>query len=335
MRIASLEVAALPAEMAAALARVHNAAAAVDAPQIPPVSAHHVRMRLRYGWDGHPTTHLFVALSGTDEVMGYAELEFPVWDNHHTAFLGLETDPNHRGVGVGEDLLGAAMSSVRSAGRTLLVSEAWSGSHREEFWRRHDFSIASRSAQRRLVVADLDHVRLGQLCDESVAASKEYEIVALPMPAPDELVRGLIDLHLAMNDSPLDDLELEDDVWTEARLRGYEDAMASRRIRLHRLLARRLADGALGGHTVVAVEDERPWLGFQEDTAVVRGHRGHRLGLRLKIEMLRRLATLEPQIELIDTWNAESNCHMLAVNDAIGCVVVGRTVEVQRRLTPS
>ena len=157
-------------------------------------------------------------------------------------------------------------------------------------------------------------------------------MVELDVSAPNELIPGLIELHLAMNDAPLDDLELEADVWNEKRLRAYETAMAHRNIRLVRLLARRRSDGVLGGHTVLALEDGRPWIGFQEDTAVVRGHRGYRLGLRLKTAMLRLVRDREPLVERIDTWNAESNSHMIAVNDALGCVVVGRGIEFQKHL---
>ena len=40
--------------------------------------------------------------------------------------------------------------------------------------------------------------------------------------------------------------------------------------------------------------------------------------------MLRRLAELEPALVIIDTWNAESNDHMIAVNERLGCFVVAR-----------
>ena len=40
--------------------------------------------------------------------------------------------------------------------------------------------------------------------------------------------------------------------------------------------------------------------------------------------MMRWLAEQEPQIEAIDTWNAESNDHMIAVNERLGYRVVGR-----------
>jgi GNAT superfamily N-acetyltransferase len=57
----------------------------------------------------------------------------------------------------------------------------------------------------------------------------------------------------------------------------------------------------------------------EEDTTVVASHRGHRLGVRLKTAMLQWLREAEPGLTIIDTWNAVSNIHMIAVNDAIGC----------------
>ncbi len=48
--------------------------------------------------------------------------------------------------------------------------------------------------------------------------------------------------------------------------------------------------------------------------------------------MLKLLASQEPQITRVDTWNAESNDHMLAVNDALGCVIVARGAEYQKKL---
>ena len=41
----------------------------------------------------------------------------------------------------------------------------------------------------------------------------------------------------------------------------------------------------------------------------------------MKIAMLELLATTEPQLERISTWNAQVNKHMIAVNEAIGYAV--------------
>jgi len=136
----------------------------------------------------------------------------------------------------------------------------------------------------------------------------------------------------AINDAPLDDLELEDDVYSVDRLRRYDEAQAALHHRLYRLIARSREDGAPAAHTVVAVDGMRPQHAEQHDTSVRREHRGHRLGLRLKLEQLAWLREEEPQLRAIDTWNQESNSHMVAVNDLIGCSVVGREAEFQRHV---
>ena len=61
-------------------------------------------------------------------------------------------------------------------------------------------------------------------------------------------------------------------------------------------------------------------------------HRGHRLGLLLKLEMLRWLAEEEPQLREIDTWNAESNDHMIGVNELLGYRIMGRVLDFQRSI---
>jgi hypothetical protein len=48
--------------------------------------------------------------------------------------------------------------------------------------------------------------------------------------------------------------------------------------------------------------------------------------------MLVWLAEIEPQLESIDTWNAESNDHMIGVNERLGYRVLGRALQFQRGL---
>ena len=60
---------------------------------------------------------------------------------------------------------------------------------------------------------------------------------------------------------------------------------------------------------------------------MVRAHRGHRLGLLLKAEMNLWLAGAEPQLRTVDTWNAESNDHMIAVNEMLAYRWMARGLE--------
>ena len=82
----------------------------------------------------------------------------------------------------------------------------------------------------------------------------------------------------------------------------------------------------LGGVVTVGrhypLDPGHPQWGFQQLTAVVRAHRGHRLGLLVKTAMLDMLADAEPQLEWIATGNAAENAHMIAVNERLGYEVV-------------
>jgi hypothetical protein len=64
----------------------------------------------------------------------------------------------------------------------------------------------------------------------------------------------------------------------------------------------------------------------------VAAHRGHRLGVLLKTDMNLWLREVQPKLSTIDTWNAESNDHMIAVNDAIGYRIMGRELQFQKSL---
>jgi RimJ/RimL family protein N-acetyltransferase len=167
---------------------------------------------------------------------------------------------------------------------------------------------------------------------EAAPAAADYDLVRLEGRVPAELLPTISELTAAINDAPIDDLDIEDEVFPVERIRNYETSVIDSGHRLYRVLARSRVTGELAGHTVVAVDAETPTLAHQHDTSVVRAHRGHRLGLLLKSEMLRWLDEVEPQVETIDTWNAETNDHMIAVNERLGYRPLGRELSFQRRL---
>ena len=82
----------------------------------------------------------------------------------------------------------------------------------------------------------------------------------------------------------------------------------------------------------LAIEEAEPAWGHQELTAVVRAHRGHRLGLLTKVAMLELLAEREPGLRFVETSNGETNAHMVAINEALG---FGRPRRVTAWLLPT
>jgi RimJ/RimL family protein N-acetyltransferase len=127
-------------------------------------------------------------------------------------------------------------------------------------------------------------------------------------------------------------MDIEYEVATEERLRAFEAAQLAMGRRMYRVVVRHTTSGELVGHTLVCVDAEHLWVGWQLDTSVLAAHRGHRLGLRLKLEMLDWLAEVEPQLRTLDTWNAASNAHMIAVNERTGFRLMGRAAAWQLRL---
>ena len=136
----------------------------------------------------------------------------------------------------------------------------------------------------------------------------------------------------AINDTPIDDLDIEDEVFTPERIRIFEAAQLAARSRIYRVIARERETGVLGGHTMVGVDAEHPGYAGQFNTSLLRAHRGHRLGRLLKITMLQWLADEEPQLRKLDTWNAASNAHMIEVNEILGYEIVASGIEWQLRL---
>jgi hypothetical protein len=90
------------------------------------------------------------------------------------------------------------------------------------------------------------------------------------------------------------------------------------------VMARHRATGDWAGQSMLCVNEFSPAEAFQEDTSVVRAHRGHRLGLLMKAAMLRWVGDERPEVGTIDTWNAAGNHHMIAVNERLGATVVAR-----------
>jgi hypothetical protein len=154
--------------------------------------------------------------------------------------------------------------------------------------------------------------------------------VRLPGPVPEELLEELAVVSDSINDAPLDDLDLEADNFDPARVRDYEESCRLRNRTLYRVVARHRRSGRLVAHTTLVVEREQPSTAFQHDTAVLPEHRGHRLGLLLKAEMNLWLSEAEPRLERVLTWNAESNDHMIAVNEALAYRWMGREWQYQK-----
>ncbi|WP_183093026.1 GNAT family N-acetyltransferase [Nocardioides stalactiti] len=286
--------------------------------------------RFRHGWDGEPSVPYLATIDGV--VVGGGTIATSDYDNLHLAWISVVVHPDHRRQGYGSAILAFVEDEVRRIGRTSVGIDAWEADAATAFAAKHGFEKKHQAINRRQYLADVDRTALDEQFAAALAAAPDYALERRLLPTPDEELADIADMASAINDAPTDDLDIEDEVFSAERMKAYEDACAARQERAYRVVARHLPSGRLAGQTVVVVEGERPTLGHQHDTSVVGAHRGHRLGLLLKTEMLHWLAEEEPQLEQVDTFNAESNDHMIGVNELMGYRIMGRELAYQKTL---
>ncbi len=308
-----------------------NAVSAADAPWEHPATVASVTGLWKRGWDGEKP-RVFVARDDDNRLVGFLEYWAGEWDNTDLAWLWLAVHPSARRRGIGSALMNHAFDVARADGRPKLGVEGWDSPTTYAFAESVGFEKKSQAVNRRQHLSDVDPAVMRKLYDEAMSVAADYDLVRIVGRTPDDLIEKVAVMSAAINDAPMDDLDIEDEVFPPERIRAYEDAQLANGHRLYRLVAQHRGTGELAGHTVVAVEAERPAIGHQHDTSVVREHRGHRLGLLLKTGMVLWLAEEEPQLETVDTWNAESNDHMIGVNEQLGYRPMGRGLQFQRML---
>lgn len=311
------------------VADVVNAARRVDTPWEHPRTEREIAGELRWGWDGDPPAMLLASVDGVD--VGTAQYEASTYDNQHLAWVDVTIAPEHRRHGHGSALLEHLAERARTERRRTIGIGGWDHLPAAAiFAARHGFTQGAVEIRRRQDLAALDRAAVDALHADALSHATDYELLRWPRRTPTADLPAFADLTGAINDAPQDDLDYEDEVFTPGRIEAYEHATEAKGGRMYRVVARHRATGALAGQSAVVVDGERPHLAEQHDTSVVRNHRGHRLGVLLKLEVLRWLAEAEPQLREVNTWNAESNDHMIGVNELLGYRVMGRMLDFQR-----
>ena len=273
-------------------------------------------------------TTLLVARDG-EEPVGAAILMFPVHDNPHLAYAEAWVPPEHRRRGVGTALAVEMEARTVADGREVVLAEATTRpgerSAGQDFAERLGYAVANRERIKTCSLADTRD-RWPALQAEADAALGDYRIESWDTFGPDaRLLSGFY------AEIPTGDMALEDSEWTPERLNAAYERMAS--TGSHLFAAAAVApDGTVVGLSDLRVDEASPATGFVGVTIVESAHRGHRLGLSMKLAVARRAVETLPACERITTGNAETNEQMSAINDRLGFVHGEDLLEMQRRL---
>lgn len=310
MRIVPIEPGTASDADLADLHAVLAAAAAVDRPLDPPPLLADLVDRARDVRADRRKVYL-IARTGAGTV-GYGMLWLSLVDNPRMGLAGVEVHPDHRRRGVGTALLRALVAEMTAAGRTVLFAETTAGGPGDGFATAHGLRLVETDRVSLLRLADVDRADV-----EAAAAATPpgYRLVATVGRVPDELLPSYARAKVAMNDAPHGTDDLEAFVFTPETVRDAETALA--KLGELRVVLAVAADGEVAGFTEVLI-GRQPQRAHQLDTAVVPAHRGHGLGMWIKSAMLVALRAERPDVTEIDTGNATTNQHMLAINQRLG-----------------
>jgi GNAT superfamily N-acetyltransferase/RimJ/RimL family protein N-acetyltransferase len=319
---------------AAAVRACHEidlAAAQADQQRLPRLSSRVFEGWLSTGWSADPLQN-WLARDNTGEVSGFCQVKLPERENRHTARLTVEVHPSRRRAGLGTALVAHAAGLARQAGRTLLTGgtdEPFAGlapdgqisPGQASAGQAFALALGARPRQcgfcRVLRLALMPADRLAVLRERAEAAARGYELLPWTGDTPADLLPAVAALFDAEADAP-HAAGQEPEVWDPARVREEEARIAAHGFHCYTVAARPESSQDPVAITQVVVDPAQHGWAIQDLTAVVRGHRGHRLGMLVKLAMLDLLAEREPQITQIMTHNADGNEHMAAINAELG-----------------
>ncbi len=295
-----------------------------DDPNGPPMSLPGFTGWWGIGWNSDPR-ETWLATDHGGEPTGCYLLELPDLDNTKAGGLLPVVALSRRRSGLGRALLGHAAGRAARAGRTLLWGETPSESAGAAFARACGARPGLTEVRRLLDVEAIPAGHLRRLRGRTEPAAAGYSLLSWQGPVPEAYRRQVAVINEAMADAPLNPGE-EPQYWDADRVEASDRRVIAQGIRQYSVAARCDGSDELAALTQLGVDPEYPEWGFQELTAVTRPHRGHRLGLLVKLAMLEQLASAEPQVSRIITGNTDTNQHMIAINAELGYQIMDHWV---------
>jgi GNAT superfamily N-acetyltransferase len=294
--------------------RISRDAWLADVPDIPFVSEVGYASSVQRPWPAHDNERYVALVDGV--VAGLLRLSMPTRDNLENMELDLIVDVDRRRQGIGRALFDRAVWRANELGRKNLTSETIGG---EPFAAAMGAKMVLAETRSRLDVPPADQERLDELLADAWRRAQGYRLVQWQGVPAEEFLADLAALDSRFyTDAPTGDLVVEAEKVDADRIRATEEHRAALgRTAFHSAVVH-IASGRLVAWTLIGGDRELTTQSWQQLTIVDPAHRGHRLGMLIKLENLRFIRAGQPELTGIDTFNASANEHMLAINDTMG-----------------
>ncbi|MBO0979448.1 GNAT family N-acetyltransferase [Microbacterium sp. SD291] len=286
------------------------------------------------------TTYVWAVRLG-DEIVGRAVLDIPHEEGSRVAIASIEILPRVWGLGIGTAMMPHIEAVAREHGRPIIQNwteqqpseaprlEAPTGygsvphDHVARFLTRHGFTLEQVYRVSHLDLSDAALTRARSLRDEVGDASAGYRVVQWMQPTPDHRIDGYAWLKSRMStDAPSAGLQSDEERWDADRVRAMECRVRQMGRRILVTAAEHIDSGELTAFTELAIGPDPAATTHQEDTLVLKEHRGHRLGQLVKCAALLTWKEEVPDSPRIVTYNAEENRPMLSINEAMGFTAI-------------
>ncbi|GAA2745613.1 GNAT family N-acetyltransferase [Terrabacter aerolatus] len=268
---------------------------------------------------------------------GWSRLSFPERDNLDKCWFELQVDPEHRRAGVGTALLDWTEQQARDAGRDLLLSEVFvpvgsRESHSDrEFALKRGYSVSSVEIVRSLRLPVAADVMARQCARTGEATAGAYDISVHVDGVPDELRQGVCDAsNRLILDAPTGEVEFEPESLTVEDYQTMLDHQRDTGRTLVTAVAVHHASGVVAAYSDLCVPSTEPDVVFQWGTLVLPEHRGHRLGMAVKVANLEGLGRLAPQRRSVRTMNDEQNPWMVRINVDLGFEIIEEALTMRK-----
>lgn len=283
-------------------------------------------------WQDSGNPHRLFGVRVDGELVGCGVYEYLATDTESCwALVSVLTE--HRNRGVGTAILDRIERVARSDGRGKILSYFPSpDAPGERIEAPTGFGSVAASNPEVLFATShgfrLEQVERGSRLTLPVSVEFEapanYRLHQWIGATPVEWLEQMAVLNTRMStDAPTAGLEEPEDVVTVERQIELDAASGRDPRSFLFTTVEHIPTGVLAGYTCLAVPAQQDRAINQYATLVLKEHRGHRLGMLLKLANLDHLQRERPGHPSIITFNAEENRPMLDVNEAVGFVPMG------------
>ena len=301
--------------------------------------------------------HWILAVEGPedipDAVAGAGYVDWSTCDNLDKVEVSVFVRPQARCRGVGTALLEWCEEKVRESGRTLMMTWAFFGAHEDcpprlpaaegkdvpanvdgvSFLIHRGFEVAQ-AERRSIMEVPLDPALRASLLEATLPHTHGYRLHTWRTWIPEEWIEPYARLMEEFSlDMPSGGIDWQREVWDVERVQRRMSDIDKKGSVLLITVAEDISSGELVGCTELSWRDQ-PGIEAAEQwiTEVVRGHRGHRLGMWMKIANLDAMLAERPGIRRVSTSNAEENSPMLGINMAMGFIPRGGYVMLKKAI---